>query len=54
MMFSPTVMELNSAPPWNATPMLLRNSIIWRVSVEPKSRPLSRMEPDVGTSRAIR
>ena len=54
MMFSPTVMELNSAPPWNATPVFFRSSFKSRALNAARSRPKSRTVPDDGRSSAIR
>ena len=52
--FWPTLIELKSAPPWKATPILrliadISNSSIWVMSF-----PSSRMQPEVGRSSPSR
>ena len=54
MMFSPTVIEENSAPPWKATPVFLCSSCFsWLVKAA-VSWPNILMVPDVRRSRPMR
>ena len=52
--FSATVMELNMAPPWKATPILRRRSMSSLAPRRPMSRPSNSRLPALGCSRPMR